>query len=378
MGIGIRFITFSFVYFLVISAFATKSPNYYCDRALSQWYSSQPRLPINEIGYQDLSNKEDLGILVFGDTAGNDQFPHAGKYQRKLARAIKRWLREQPMDLVLRMGDNFYEPARKNRPNKIPELDEKVFEQREHQVYSFMDEFNLPNWIAVGNHDDDERRWKNGLASQILHTQQDNYWKLPATHYGVPGLPDWLGIYFLHSTPLAKSRTSAIEYVEEQLKSANEYFKNKTGIKILVSHHPLVRPNLKEASIPLSKNYFKEIELLQTFMMQEGVRLILSGHVHGQSHLSSANFEQIIQGAGGGDTFKLEKNYTPSANPTISEEVASTHVHTNMYGFAVLRISKSQGIHVEFYKLKDKEKSKSLSLFYEVYFSLQELVAPGT
>lgn len=247
----------------------------------------------------DHSAKPSLRILVFGDSG------EAGPKQTVAARGMKEACAAQPCDLALVLGDNIYQKGVSSASD--PKLAS--------EFHAAFDPLGLQFWIVPGNHD-----WYNpttspsqaALQPAIDHTGDPSNttgsWKMPAAHYGVPGLPPWLHVFGLDSSvlqdlvnqPQGKHAAELQKAADVQLAAARTALCNQTGWRILAAHHFTYSNGSEHGG-----DSGKLAPMLHPIIADCGVRLFLSGHDHHQEHLSvtfpvaggSYSYEQVIQGA---------------------------------------------------------------------------------
>jgi hypothetical protein len=119
---------------------------------------------------------------------------------------------------------------------------------------------------------------------------------MPGLAFEVPGLPEWLHVQGIHTTPIYKrdepgdAGDPSLDW-QGQLARVEGYFcdDSRQGWKILFGHHP-VHSSTHGVSRRMAERVLPLIERC-------GIDFYLSGHEHHQEHVSSPAFEQLIQGA---------------------------------------------------------------------------------
>ena len=139
------------------------------------------------------SAEDEYTLLVFGDSGTGSA------KQRRVAEAMAQACREAGCDAALVLGDLIY-------PRGVKSLDDRRFRTHFEEPYAALGPF--PFWMAPGNHD---HKRVGSVDAQIAYSRSGRSlrWRMPATHYAVEGLPDWLHIYSLDTKPIAER--SAIE-----------------------------------------------------------------------------------------------------------------------------------------------------------------------
>jgi len=226
-----------------------------------------------------LSDAPSVSLLFFGDGGGGNEL------QLRLAAVMLRTCQRVGCDLALVLGDNVYADG----PHG-PE--DPIFEERMGRPYAgFQALPGFAFWAVVGNHDEGV-----GLDSELAWAARSALWRMPGLVFEVPGLPDWLRIQGIHTTPLYKrdepapTGDPAVDW-QAQLARIEDYFcgDSAPGWKVLFGHHPI-----HSSSYGVSR---RMAERVLPLIERCGIDFYLSGHVHHQEHVSSPAFEQLIQGA---------------------------------------------------------------------------------
>lgn len=227
--------------------------------ALLLWASVSP-----QIGAQD-----DYTLLIFGDSGtGTEQ-------QRRVAEAMSQACQESGCGAALVLGDLIY-------PRGVKSVDDRRFATHFEEPYEVVGP--LPFWMSPGNHDHKRR---GSVEAEIAYARsgRSERWRMPAAHYAVQGLPDWLHIYSLDTKWLAQGSAGP-----EQADGATAALCGKTGWRLLAGHHP-VHSNGRHGDDDDVGRY------LEPLVRECGVQAYFAGHDHHQEHISTASFEQFVQGA---------------------------------------------------------------------------------
>jgi hypothetical protein len=298
--------------------------------------SAQPPYEVS-----DLSDRGQLVMLVFGDAGTGD----AGQY--RVGRAMYEVCRRRGCQLALMLGDNIYEngvrvTARDSVEGSYREILDQ-FDEKFEAPYQRFEEFpGFHFWAVLGNHD--YRR--NTLGTLITYSEFSDRWRLPALHYEVPRLPDWIQIYALHTDTDVRRDLNGL-----QVHSARRALCEPRGVerwKIAFGHQPIYNSGHHQGDA----NEQRTRALLEAPLIREcGVHLYLSGHAHHQEHATATGFEHIIQGAAG----KTKGRNRQPKFPSVSQRHFSTE-----FGFAVLEVD-ARNLRIEFYDVFDThEKSDTV------------------
>lgn len=216
------------------------------------------------IGAQD-----EYTLLIFGDSGtGDDE-------QRRVAEAMAQACRESGCDAALVLGDLIY-------PRGVKAVDDRRFVTHFEEPYAVVGPF--PFWMSPGNHD---YKRAGSVEAEIAYGRsgRSERWRMPAAHYAVHGLPDWLHVYVLDTNPIAEESASG-----EQAERARAALCGKSGWRLLAGHHPVFS----------NGNHGDDEDVgryLEPLVRECGVQAYFAGHDHHQEHISTASFEQFVQGA---------------------------------------------------------------------------------
>ncbi len=230
-------------------------------------------LPIGKL-QQRLPNwqiQSSIAALVIGDMGdGSDR-------QQQVAAAMLQQCQQQACDFVLTVGDNIY-------PDGLASLDNPLIQSNFEQPYQA---FDIPFFITLGNHD-----WRGlfaGIQASIDYSLVSDKWTLPANHYAVPNLPDWLSVYVLDTVMI-----ESVVKKKQVIKAAKDFLCGKSGWRVLLGHHPL-RSNEDRGS-GVNRIIQRSVESL---IDECDVHIYFSGHSHHQEHIDMTFYQHVIQGAGG-------------------------------------------------------------------------------
>lgn len=211
--------------------------------------------------------QDQFTLLVFGDGGtGNAK-------QRLVAAAMAQACSEHGCDAALVLGDLIY-------PSGVRSVDDEKFVTHFEEPYAVLGPF--PFFMSPGNHDH-----RRSVAAQVAYGQsgRSERWRMPAEHYAVPGLPSWLNIYSLDTQPIHEESAGS-----EQAEQARAALCGKPGWRLLMGHHPIYS-NGGHGDDEVVERYLYDV------IRDCAVQAFFAGHDHHQEHISSALFEQFVQGA---------------------------------------------------------------------------------
>ena len=277
----------------------------------------------------DLSGRDRLVILVFGDSGTGD----AG--QHRIGRAMYEVCRQRGCQLALMLGDNIYENGiRVTMRDSVEGSYREILDQFEEKFEAPYQRFeNIPGfhfWAVLGNHD--YRR--NTLATQITYSEFSKLWRLPALHYEVPRLPDWIQIYGLHTDTDVRRDLNGLQIHSARRALCED--RSSERWKIAFGHQPIYNSgqHRDDASERRTRSLVEE-----PLIRACGVHVYLAGHGHHQEHVTATGFEHVIQGAAG-------KSKGSNRHPKFPG-VAQRHFSSE-FGFAVLEID-AENLRLDFY-----------------------------
>ncbi len=309
---------------------ACQNPLYQNSYALFPWRYKKMFL-CNENKNIDLKERSHVRFAIIGDV-GQGENTKTGAHQFQVSQALNHLClsgNEPNCDFIYMLGDLIY-------PEGVVSVWDSSFEYLFENIYKRFGDlifFGIP-----GNHE------YYGLPeADVEYSYFSQRWYMPALHYGVPALPEWLNIYGIDTsgimglggTSTANTQTAALE----------TEFCEKPGWKILAGHHPVYGSG-KHGFEPKMNTY------LNTLYKNCPFDLYLSGHEHLQEHVRGDLFDSIIQGAGGAALYKLKKLASPirflaeSSTPARFEQMFGKSAH----GFAILEATEEK-IDVYFYDI---------------------------
>lgn len=272
--------TFNYIKFFLIAFLFFQS----CDLRLRRIYDPKP----NENNTKKLENKnttrQKLQILVIGDWGEKGNF-----FQKDVASAMEKIMRQRNIDIILTTGDNFY-------PSGAESLEDSHFKKSFEEIYPFAQ--NIPWYVSLGNHD-----YYGNIQAQIDYEKINSNWNLPSSYYSI-------------DTDISTNRKATVAMVdtnefiqvagisyrsymnkntnEIQLNWMDKTFKaNETNWKIAVGHHPVFSAGQHGDTEELKSNFLDTLE-------KNKVDIYFAGHEHDLQYLKHPKYKThfLISGAG--------------------------------------------------------------------------------
>ncbi len=236
---------------------AEEQERYWClarNVILPAWLRTPP--PVFRV-----SAKSAIRIMAFGD------YGDGGADQRRVAKAMLKYQRQNPVDFGITLGDNFQDQGADSPEDArwIP---------RWRDLYPAL---KIRFYPTLGNHD-----WAapSGPAAAVLYSQKDPYWTMPATYYTFEAGP--VQFFALDTNALSEAQ---LRWLDTALT------KSRARWKVVYGHHPIFSsgshadtPALIERLLPLLKGR---------------ASAYLCGHDHHMEHLKSDGMDFFICGTGG-------------------------------------------------------------------------------
>lgn len=284
------------------------------------------------VSVKDFSSNETVTFLTFGDSG------HASPEHIKLTDAMKAACDRRKCDFAVTVGDNIYEKGVKN-------VRDPQFQTKFENLYKKFGRFDF--WMILGNHD-----VRGNAEAQVQYSCMSDRWRMPARSYMIPRLPDWMQIYGIDTSNLAKdcwfcSYSDVLTQFRQAMCSRTQSW------KFVFGHHPIVSAG--RGFDP--KNGAKMRERLLPVLGECGIHVYFSGHDHHQEHikvdLDGVRFDQIIQGAASEVSGKTPQN----------KVLGPQHLFTKAeYGFAITTVTRKQ-VAIEFFGLAGESLYKYSSQF---------------
>ncbi len=209
-----------------------------------------------------LGDRPSTRVLAFGD------YGHPEGGQLELADAMARFHEDQPFDLGITLGDNFY-PAGMEGP------EDPRWQSRWSAPY---ERLGIAFYASLGNHD-----WHlpDSPAAEILHGRDGGSFRMPAARYTFRA--GSAQFFALDTTVLS---TAQLDWLREELE------RSEAPWKVVYGHHP-VRSNGRHGDSPIMIR-----DLLPVLAGRADV--YLAGHDHDMQHLApEQGVHFFIAGSGG-------------------------------------------------------------------------------
>lgn len=217
-----------------------------------------------------------LALIAVGD------FGTGGIGQRTVAFGMAEKARVDPVELVLLLGDNFYEDG-------VESVNDQQFQTKFEDMYN-QPSLQVPFYAVLGNHD-----YRGNAEAQVQYTGVSKRWKMPARYYTfTQPIDDSTDVQFfaLDTNPIVAGESQVAEQIT-WLKS--ELDKSRARWKIVFGHHPLY-----------SGGYHKEDPETRTLraalesIIEPQIDLYISGHDHDQQLIKPSNKHvyYLISGTG--------------------------------------------------------------------------------
>ena len=287
----------------------------------------------------DLRDRDRLVILVFGDSGTGE----AGQY--RVGDAMYQICRQRGCDLGLILGDVLYEDGievtvRSDADASYEEIIGQFQQKFEHAYERFEQLPGFHFWITPGNHD----YRKNAVGVLSTYSEFSTLWRMPALHYEVPLLPDWIQLYGVHTNTGSRRAFNGLQIASAKRALCAE--RNPERWKLAFDHNPVYNSGHHSGDA----DERRARALLEGPVLRGcGVHLYLAGHAHHQEHLTVQGFEQVIQGA-------AAKSKGSNRAPRDSR-IRQRHF-SRRFGFAVMEAN-ARRMRIDFYDvLETTEKAR--------------------
>ncbi|HET6146202.1 MAG TPA: metallophosphoesterase [Polyangia bacterium] len=218
----------------------------------------------------NLDGKPRVRVLAFGD------FGDGSPRQERVAEAIRRMHAQQPFDLAITLGDNFY-PAGVTGPA------DPRWQRDFARLYEPM---RIRFYPTLGNHD-----WllADSPAAEVLHSAQSPYWRMPAARYTfVAG-----SIQFFAIDTNLVSRAQ-LDWLDRELARSTARW------KVVYGHHPIFSYGA-HGDEPLVRDNVLPV-------LRGRAQVYLCGHDHDLQHLGpEAGVHFVVAGGGGAQARRISK-----------------------------------------------------------------------
>ena len=212
--------------------------------------------------------------------------------QHRVAAAMALRAREEPVDFILTVGDNFY-------LNGVQSSDDPQWQTKFEEVYSDPS-LQVPFFPSLGNHD----HYGNPQA-QIDYGRNHPRWNMPAFHYTFTReLGDGTQVQFfaVDSNPIHEQDPAAaaqLAWLDKQLANSRARW------KIVYGHHSLYGHN------PRRGHNATMIARLEPLLVKHGVDVYFAGHDHTLEMIKPIHgVHYVISGAAAGPDWAYSVNWT--------------------------------------------------------------------
>ncbi len=271
---------------LILLVFIFSLTTFSCEFIIHRMPSPLPTSKINsqrnEINKEIESGK--LQFIVIGDWGEKGIF-----YQKQVAFAMNKIIREEKVDFILTAGDNFY-------PAGVNDINDSHFKESFEDIYPFAQ--LIPWYITLGNHD-----YMGDIQTLINYSDKNLFWIFPSPYYyfeknysgkkralfivtDTNEFIDFFGFYY-RSYMKGESRINQLNWMNTNLK--NNFFQ----WKIVIGHHPIYSAGQHGDTKALQGKFLDNLE-------NNNVDIYFSGHEHDLQYLKNPNIKThfFISGAG--------------------------------------------------------------------------------
>ena len=276
----------------------------------------------------DLTTRDALAILVFGDGGTGE----AGQY--RVGQAMAEVCLDRHCDLALMVGDNIYENGievehRDDAEASLREIMQQFATKFEEPYAAFDRAPGVHFWVALGNHD--YRR--NAVGAMMTYSEFSPRWRLPALHYEIPRLPEWIQIHAVHTDTDERRDLNGLQVASIKRRLCADEPPDRW--RFLFGHQPVYNSGHHRNDAQERRTR----ALIEPLLLDCRVHLYFAGHAHHQEHLTARGFEQVIQGAAG----KSQGNNRPRPSSTLRQRFFS-----RTFGFAVAEVD-PEHLRIDFY-----------------------------
>ncbi len=231
------------------------------------------------------AEKAELRLFALGDTG------KAGAPQTEVALAMEKRCQDLGgIDGILLLGDHAY-PAGFSSP------DDPMWQQLVAEPYDQPCLRNAPIFPVLGNHD-----YRVNPAAQILYSQKNPRWQMPARFYQIR-FGELLRVIAFDSNwqdVCLDANKCAVNFLHQSLQESHSKW------VLITAHHPIVSIS------PKGFNYRGGVRgmILRPYLCQQA-DLYISGHSHHLEHqrISGCRLESYVAGGGGGDLDQPDRQF---------------------------------------------------------------------
>ena len=222
-----------------------------------------------------------LDLLLMGD------WGEGKPAQTKVAGALAAYAAQTrpPIDALLTAGDNFYVP--------ISGVDDPTWQTLFEKMYDPA-RLNFPFYIALGNHDYDQKKYVWELAYAVRHPE--SRWKFPRRWYRLD-LPEKSPLVTILMLDSDHDFMSAADWNDQLKFIADELSRPRAAWTLCVAHHPI----FSNGPIPINGVLQQQWAAL---FQKHKVDFYLCGHEHNLQHIEVPGWFSSFVLAGGGGAHK--------------------------------------------------------------------------
>jgi acid phosphatase len=213
--------------------------------------------------------------------------------QKDAAKALAGRAREQPVDLLLTTGDNFY-------PRGVASVDDPLWKKAFEDVYTDP-ALQVPFYPSLGNHD-----WMGSVQAQVAYSQVNPRWRLPANFHSftLPADGPALVELFIVDTQQFLMREAGPAQRDWLVGALG---RSTARWKVVVGHHPIHSHGRHGSSRSLA-------ERLEPLLVEHQVDLYMAGHDHTLEMLRPVQgVHHLVSGGAGGPDMAYTVEWTDDA-----------------------------------------------------------------
>ena len=264
------------------------------------------RKPTPEFSIPDkVPRKSYVYFIAIGDQG------KGGSSQGHVAHLMSEKAREDSLDFVITLGDNFYSDG-------VTSVNDPQWQSKFVIMYD-LPNLNVPFYPSLGNHD----HHHGNARHQVEYSEINSKWRMPNYYYTFTKTIDAHSSvqFFALDTDVIKKRGTQLEWLEHELQVSTATW------KIVYGHHPVY-------SYGKHGNEKRMIDLVRPLLEKYDVDAYICGHDHDRQLLGPVNgVHYIVSGTGS------KSRDTRYGKLTIFAE-------TNI-GFAWFRVSANE-LHMQF------------------------------
>lgn len=215
---------------------------------------------------------EPVRVLAFGD------FGSGSRAQRQVAADMLAYHKENPFDLGITVGDNFY-------PSGLSSPVHRRWQSQWEELYTPL---GIEFYAILGNHD---TRDSLSPYAQVLRTKRSTSWRMPAPVYTFSAGPVQ---FFAIDTDKGRLDAEQLGWLEAELKRSGAAW------KVVYGHHPL-----KSDGEHGDDSYTRKMrDLLLPVLQAGGADVYLAGHDHDMQYLKPEGGLNLFISGGGGKSHR--------------------------------------------------------------------------